>query len=160
MDQQTREALVAQLTQLLTAGNAHATFEQAVADLPAPLRNQAVPDVPYTIWHLVEHVRIARWDIVEFCLDPAHESPKWPEGYWPDKSLAVDEAGWQAALAQIQHDRQRFIALLENPTTDLFQPLPHGDGQNLLREALLIADHTSYHTGEIVLVRRLLHAWH
>ena len=160
MDQQTREALVAQLTQLLTAGNAHATFEQAVADLPAPLRNQAVPDVPYTIWHLVEHVRIAQWDIVEFCLDPAHESPKWPEGYWPDKSLAVDEAGWQAALAQIQHDRQRFIALLENPTTDLFQPLPHGDGQNLLREALLIADHTSYHTGEIVLVRRLLHAWH
>ena len=156
MDQQTRVSLITELTKLLTGGNAHATFEQAVADLPAPLRNQAVPEVPYTIWHLVEHIRIAQWDIVEFCLNPAHESPEWPAGYWPDKALAVDEAGWQAALSQIQHDRQRFIALLENPATDLFAPLPHGDGQNVLREALLIGDHAAYHTGEIILVRRLL----
>ena len=160
MDQQTRASLVTELTKLLTGGNAHATFEQAIADLPPPLRNQAVPEVPCTIWHLVEHIRIAQWDIVEFCLDPTHESPQWPEGYWPDKSLAVDEAGWQAALAQIKQDRQRFIALLEDKQTDLLEPLPHGDGQNIFREALLIGDHAAYHTGEIILVRRLLHAWH
>jgi hypothetical protein len=160
MDQQTRASLVTELTKLFMGGNAHATFEQAVADLPAALRNQAVPDVPYTIWHLVEHIRIAQWDIVEFCLNPAHESPEWPKGYWPDKALAVDEAGWQAALTQIQHDQQRFVELLENPATDLFAPLPHGDGQNVFRETLLIGDHAAYHTGEIILVRRLLHAWH
>jgi hypothetical protein len=160
MDQPTRAALVAELTQLLTAGNAHATFDQALADLPAPLRNQAVPEVPYTIWHLVEHLRIAQWDIVEFCLDPAHKSPDWPKGYWPAKDSTVDEAGWQATLTQIKHDQQRFIDLLENPATDLFKPLPHGDGQNILREALLIGDHGAYHTGEIILIRRLLKAWH
>jgi hypothetical protein len=160
MDQQTRASLVTELTKLLVGGNAHATFEQAIADLPAALRNHAVPDVPYTIWHLVEHIRIAQWDIVEFCLNPAHESPDWPKGYWPDKALAVDEAGWQSALTQIQHDRQRFVELLENSATDLFAPLPHGDGQNVFREALLIGDHAAYHTGEIILVRRLLHAWH
>jgi hypothetical protein len=160
MDQPTRAALVAELTQLLTAGNAHATFDQALADLPAPLRNQAVPEVPYTIWHLVEHLRIAQWDIVEFCLEPTHKSPDWPKGYWPAKDSTVDEAGWQATLAQLKHDQQRFIDLLENPATDLFKPLPHGDGQNILREALLIGDHGAYHTGEIILIRRLLKAWH
>lgn len=159
MEPQTRAALVAQLTQLLTGGNAHATFEQAVADLPAALRNRAVPGVPYTIWHLVEHLRIAQWDIVEFTLDPAHESPQWPEGYWPNKAQAVDEAGWQAALQAIAHDQRRFIELLNDPATDFFTPLPHGDGQNVLREALLIGDHAAYHTGEIVLLRRLLGAW-
>ncbi|RZK99830.1 MAG: DinB family protein [Hymenobacter sp.] len=159
MDQQTRASLVAELTKLLTAGNAHATFEQAIADLPPPLRNQAVPEVPYTIWHLVEHIRIAQADILEFCINPAYEAPEWPASYWPDKTVPVDEAGWQATLAAIRHDQQQFIALLENPATDLFTPLPHGDGQNLFREALLIGDHAAYHTGEIILIRRLLHAW-
>lgn len=156
MDQQTRTALVAELTQFLTAGQAHATFEQAIADLPAPLRNQAVPDVPYTIWHLVEHLRIAQADILEFCLNPNYVALDWPAAYWPAKTLAVDEAGWQATLTAIRHDQQQFIALLENPATDLFTPLPHGDGQNIFREALLIGDHAAYHTGEIVLLRRLL----
>jgi len=160
MDQPTRAALVTELTKLLTAGNAHATFEQAIADLPAPLRNQAVPDVPYTIWHLVEHIRIAQADILEFCLNPHYVAPEWPASYWPDKTLAVDDAGWQAALTAIRHDQQQFIDLLENPATDLFTPLPHGDGQNIFREALLIGDHAAYHTGEIILIRRLLGAWH
>jgi hypothetical protein len=159
MENHTRAALVAELTALLAGGNAHATFEQAVADLPAPLRNQAVPGAPYTIWQLVEHIRIAQRDIVEFCLNPAHVSPEWPAGYWPDKALAVDETGWQATLIQIESDQQRFIDLLEDPATDFFAPLPHGDGQNILREALLIGDHAAYHTGEIILIRRLLGAW-
>lgn len=155
-----RAALVAELTALLAGGNAHATLAHACADLPAPLRNQPVPGLPYTIWQLAEHIRIAQHDIVEFCLDPAHVSPEWPAGYWPSQTPGADEAGWQATLAQIEHDQQRFIDLLNNPATDLFAPLPHGDGQNVLREALLIGDHASYHTGEIILLRRLLHAWH
>ncbi|AMR29241.1 ABC transporter [Hymenobacter psoromatis] len=159
MDAPTRQALVAELTALLAGGNAHATFDQAVADLPAPLRNQAVPQVPYTIWQLVEHIRIAQADILEFCVNPHYVAPEWPAAYWPDKALAVDEAGWQAALRAIAHDQQQFIDLLENPTTDLFAPLPHGDGQSIFREALLIGDHAAYHVGEIVLIRRLLGAW-
>ncbi|MFD1874171.1 DinB family protein [Hymenobacter bucti] len=160
MDQPTRAALVAELTQLLTAGNAHATFEQAIAELPPAVRNQTVPEVPYTIWHLVEHLRIAQADILEFCVNPAYVAPEWPAGYWPDKKVLVDEAGWQAALTAIRHDQQQFIDLLENPATDLFTPLPHGDGQNLFREALLIGDHAAYHVGEIILLRRLLGVWH
>ncbi len=159
MEKPTRAALVAELTALLEGGNAHVTFEQAVADLPAPLRNQTMPDLPYTIWQLVEHLRIAQHDIVEFCLHPAHVSPEWPAGYWPAQEMAVDEAGWQATLTQLATDQQRFIDLLEDPATDYFAPLPHGDGQNILREALLLGDHAAYHTGEIVLVRRLLGAW-
>lgn len=160
MDQSTRAALVTELTKLLTAGQAHATFEQAVAELPPFLRNEAVPEVPYTIWHLVEHLRIAQADILAFCINPAYKAPEWPAGYWPDKTRAVDEAGWQATLTAIRRDQQHFIDLLENPTTDLFTPLPHGDGQNIFREALLIADHAAYHTGEIVLLRRVLGIWH
>ena len=159
MTDQTRQALVAELTALLLGGNAHATFEQAVADLPTPLRNQPVPEAPYTIWQLVEHIRIAQADILDFCLNPGYQAREWPASYWPAKTLAVNEAGWQAALRAIEHDRERFISLLEDPATDLFTPLPHGDGQNLLREALLIGDHAAYHTGEIILLRRLLGAW-
>jgi len=160
MDQPTRAALVAELTALFAGGNAHATLAQALADLPAPLRNQAVPEVPYTIWHVVEHLRIAQEDIVEFTLNPRHVSPEWPAGYWPARTSVVDEAGWQAALRAIAHDQQRFIDLLENPTTDLVAPLAHGDGQNVLREALLIGDHAAYHIGEIILLRRVLGVWH
>jgi hypothetical protein len=160
MDQPTRAALVAELTALLVGGNAHATFEQAIADLPAPLRNQGVPEVPYTIWHLVEHLRIAQADILEFCVNPQYVALDWPAAYWPDKTLAVDEAGWQATLRAIAHDQQQFIDLLNDPATDLFKPLAHGDGQNIFREALLIGDHAAYHTGEIILLRRLLGAWH
>jgi hypothetical protein len=160
MTQPTRAALVAELTALLAGGNAHATLAQALEDLPAPLRNQAVPEVPYTIWHVVEHLRIAQHDIVEFTLNPQHVSPAWPAGYWPARTSVVDEAGWQAALRAIAHDQQRFIDLLENPATDLVAPLAHGDGQNVLREALLIGDHASYHIGEIVLLRRVLGVWH
>jgi len=160
MTQPTRTALVAELTALLAGGNAHATLEQALADLPPALRNERVPEVPYTIWHLVEHLRIAQHDIVEFTLNPAHVSPEWPAGYWPARTAVVDEAGWQAALRALALDQQRFTDLLENPATDLTTPLAHGDGQNVLREALLIGDHAAYHIGEIILLRRVLGVWH
>ncbi len=159
MDQSTRAGLVAEIINLLTQGQAHATFEEATAGLTPELWNRQVPQVPYTIWQLVEHVRIAQEDILAFSLDARHPSPPWPEGYWPAKTATANEATWQATLHQIRQDQQRFIDLLQNPATDLLAPLPHGTGQTVLREALLIADHAAYHTGEIVLVRRLLHAW-
>ena len=159
MEQPARAALVAELIALMAGGNAHVPFAQACADLDASLRNRAVLGVPYTIWHLVEHLRIAQHDIVAFCLDPAHVSPAWPAGYWPAPGAAVDEAGWQAALHAIAHDQERFIDWLHDPATNLFAPLPHGTGQNIFREALLIGDHHAYHTGQIVLLQRLLGDW-
>ncbi|WP_375416278.1 DinB family protein [uncultured Hymenobacter sp.] len=159
MDKTTKQAVVTELVDLLVKGNAHVTFEDACADLTPEIWNQHVAGTPYSIWQLTEHVRIAQWDILEFCLDSKHESPEWPAGYWPAKDATADERTWQATLAQIQRDRQRFISLLNAPDTDLLVPLPHGSGQTILREAMLIADHTAYHTGEIILVRRLLRAW-
>ena len=118
MDRPNQKALLAELTSLLTKGNAHATFEEATADLTPKTWNHHVPDVPYTIWQLVEHVRIAQWDIVEFCFEPEHESPKWPEGYWPSPDATADEEQWQEALDHIRQTRQRFLHLLHAPGTD------------------------------------------
>lgn len=159
MEQHTRKGLLEELSSLLTQGNAHVPFEAACANVPAELLNKPVPELPYTVWQLAEHIRIAQWDIVEFCLNPGHISPPWPDGYWPRPDTAVAEATWQATLAQIQEDRSRFLKLLHDPRQDLLAPLAHGTGQTLLREALLIADHTAYHTGQIILVRRLLKNW-
>ncbi|MCC3160620.1 DinB family protein [Hymenobacter sp. 15J16-1T3B] len=157
MDKHTRATLVKELTALLEQGQAHVTFEEATADVPAALLNQRPDGLPYSLWELAEHVRIAQWDILEFSRDARHESPQWPEGYWPADH--ADAARWQATLQQIKEDRTQFLALLQDPAHDLLAPLPHGTGQTLLREALLIADHTAYHTGQIILVRRLLNDW-
>ena len=159
MDKATKQDIVDELISLLIDGNAHATFEDACADLTPEIWNRHVPEVPYTIWQLVEHLRIAQWDILEFSLGEAHESPEWPAGYWPARDVTADEKQWQATLENIHADRQRFIDLLHDEKTDLLATIPHGTGQTILREAMLIADHAAYHTGEIVLVRRLLHAW-
>ena len=154
-----QSGVVAELGDLLTLGQAHATFEAACAGLTLADWNRRVPAVPYTLWQLVEHVRIAQWDIVEFCVDARHPSPEWPGGYWPAPETTADEATWYATLAHIWRDQQRLLALLNAPGADLLAPLPHGTGQTLLREALLVADHAAYHTGEIILLRRLLHVW-
>jgi hypothetical protein len=156
MKKHVRDTVVVELISLLTKGNAHATFEEACAGLTAEIWNQHVPDVPYTIWQLVEHMRIAQWDILKFSLGEEHESPEWPAGYWPAQDATADAQQWQATLDHIQADRQRFIDLLHDEQTDLLAKIPHGDGQTILREAMLIADHNGYHTGEIILIRRLL----
>lgn len=148
-----------QLIELLTGSNAHQPFEAAVANLPAELRGVKPDKLPYTIWQLVDHIRIAQHDILEFSHNPNYQSPPWPAGYWTKELAPADEAAWQQALDQIQQDREDFIALLTDPQADLYTPFAHGDGQNLLREALLIADHNAYHIGEILVIRRLLGAW-
>ena len=159
MDHATKTGIVAELISLLTQANAHVTFTDACADLTPAQWNQRVPEAPYTIWQLAEHVRIAQWDIVEFSLGADHVSPDWPAGYWPATAASADEATWHQTLTQIQTNQQRFIDLLHAPDTNLLAPIPHGDGQTILREAMLLADHAAYHTGEIILLRRLMNAW-
>jgi hypothetical protein len=148
-----------QLVSLLEEGNAHIPFEKAVADLPAHLRGVKPANLPYSIWQLIEHIRITQWDILEFSTNASHQSLTWPDQYWPSQDGPTSEKAWQASLSQIKKDKQAFIALLMDDKKDLFEAFAHGEGQNLLREALLIADHTSYHTGQIIIVRRLLGDW-
>ncbi|MBC6989593.1 DinB family protein [Hymenobacter sp. BT491] len=159
MNQPDRECLLKELQHLLEGGNAHVPFEEACADVPPALLNQTVPELPYTLWQLAEHIRIAQWDIVEFCINPAHVSPKWPDEYWPAPDAQGDAASWAATLTQIREEQERFLTLISDPAQDLFAALPHGTGQNLFREAVLIADHSAYHTGQIILLRRLLRNW-
>ena len=149
--------LIKELTDLILKGNAHASLEDALADIPLEDITVVPDNLPYSIWQLTEHIRITQWDIVEFCIDPNHKSPKWPEEYWVKPVQEVTAAQWEESIAQIKADRERFLDLLKH--ADLFSPLPHGSGQNILREALLIADHTSYHLGEILVLRRLLNNW-
>ena len=151
--------LIKQLKDLILKGNAHATFDQAVADVPVDILGTVPKKLPYSIWQLTEHIRIAQWDILEFSKKAKHKSPKWPDDYWPKEKAPADSAAWDKCVKQIKKDRKAFVALLDKEDVDLYTPFAHGDGQNLLREALLIADHAAYHTGEIVLLRRLLGAW-
>jgi hypothetical protein len=147
------------LADLLSNGHAHLNFDKAVADLPITLRGAKHPDVVHTPWRLVEHMRIAQWDILRFCVDPGHVSPDFPAGYWPQGDGPDDAKGWDHSVAGFRADLKAMIHLVTDPATDLFTPLPHGQGQTVLREALLVADHNAYHLGQLVTVRRLLGAW-
>jgi len=147
------------LLYLLRGGGAHLDFERAVADLPPALRGVRPPGLPYTPWRLLEHLRIAQWDILEFCRNPHHVSPKFPEGYWPSGDAPPDPDAWDRSVAAFQSDQRAMHNLVADQATDLFAPLAHGEGQTLLREALLVADHNAYHLGQLVVVRRLLNAW-
>lgn len=147
------------LLYLLQGGGAHVGFDKAIADLPAELRGKKAPNMPHTPWRLLEHMRIAQWDILEFTRNPGHVSPPWPKGYWPAGDAPADAGAWDRSVAAFQADLQAMQDLVADPKTDLFTPLPHGDGQTPLREALLVADHNAYHLGQLVTVRRLLGAW-
>jgi DinB superfamily len=152
-------ALRKHVVELLRGGNAHSDFEQAVGGLPVKLRGACVPNLPFTPWKLLEHLRIAQRDILEFSRNSAHVSPKWPEGYWPAEDAPGNSAAWDASVAAFQNDLEELQALVKNPATNLFAPIAHGTGQTVLREALLAADHNAYHLGEFVVLRRLLGAW-
>jgi hypothetical protein len=153
------QSLSDHLRELLRGGSAHVTFDQAVAGLPPELRGRRPPGAAHSAWELLEHLRIAQWDILEFSRSAAHESPEWPEGYWPRSAEPPDAGAWDRSLAAFRADLAAMMALVSDPATDLFAPIPHGSGQTVLREALLVADHNAYHSGELVLVRRLLGAW-
>jgi hypothetical protein len=143
---------------LLRGGGAHLDFEAAIADLPAELRGGKPAGVPHTPWRLLEHMRICQWDILEFSRNPRHVSPSFPEGYWPKGDAPPNDDAWKRSVAAFRADLQAMIELVAN-NTDLFARIPHGDGQTVLREALLVADHNAYHLGQLVVVRRALGAW-
>jgi hypothetical protein len=148
-----------QLVFLLRGGGAHVDFEAAVKGIPVELRGKRPPRSPHSCWELIEHMRIAQWDILEFTRDSNHESPKWPEGYWPESPAPPDTRAWQKSLRVFREDLEAMCQLIADPGTDLMARIPHGEGQTPLREALLLADHNSYHMGQLVLVRKLLGAW-
>src|SRR4051794_22932705 len=147
------------LVELLRGGSAHLDFDKAVAGLPANLRGAKPAGQPHTPWRLVEHMRIAQSDILEFSRNLKHKSPKWPQGYWPAGDAPPDAKAWDHTVAAFRSDLKAMQDLVADQNSDLFTPIPGGEGQTLLREALLVADHNAYHLGQLVLVRRLLGAW-
>ena len=146
------------LSYLLRGGGAHIGFDQAVKDFPAKSRGEKVKGATHTAWQLLEHMRIAQWDILEFSRSSKHVSPEFPKGYWPKTEAPPDAAAWEESVKSFRKDLKAMQRLVEDPRTDLFARIPHGEGQTILREALLVADHNAYHLGQIVLVRRLLGA--
>jgi hypothetical protein len=154
------EAVRSHLVSLLSWHDAHPDFDAAIAGLPAKLRGAKPANLPHTPWRLVEHMRIAQSDILEFCRNPRHVSPKFPEGYWPEGDAPPSAQAWDKTIAAFRADLQAMCDLVANPNTDLFAPIKHGDDQTILREALLVADHNAYHVGQLITVRRLLGAWH
>lgn len=148
-----------QLVTLLQGGNAHLSFDDAVAGIPADLCGRTVAPVSHTPWRLLEHMRIAQWDILEYTRNPRHVSPDWPDGYWPDGDAPPDGQAWDRSVKAFRADLQAMCDLVADPGVDLFTPIPHGEGQTVLREALVLADHNAYHLGQLIVVRRLLGCW-
>jgi DinB superfamily len=155
----TEKALRDHVMYLLRGGGAHLTFDQAVAGLPARLRGVRPRGLPHSCWRLVEHLRLAQWDILEFCRNAEHVSPKFPDGYWPKGDAPPNARDWSKSVSGFRADLKAMQKLVENRSTDLFAKIPHGNGQTILREALLIADHNAYHLGQLVVVRRMIGAW-
>jgi len=141
---------------LLTKAEAHVDARSELKDFPPKLRGRKPDGAPHTPWQLLEHMRIAQWDILRFCVDAKHQSPKWPEGYWPETAIPPSDKAWEKSVRQFLADLDEMCELAKDPKRDLFARIPHGTGQTLLREALMLADHNAYHLGQIVMVRRIL----
>jgi len=144
---------------LLNGGGAHVNLDDAVKNLPAELRGKRPKGAEHSPWELLEHMRIALWDILEFTRNPKHVSPQFPAGYWPASQAPPDGKAWDKSVNAFRADLKALADLVADERTDLLAPLAHGDGQTVLREALVAADHNAYHLGELVLLRRLLGAW-
>ena len=155
----TPEPLRAQLAALLDWRDAHTNLEGAIEGLPPALRGKVPAGLPYSPWQLVEHLRLAQHDILDFCRNPAYEEMTWPDDYWPKEPAPPSDRAWDESVAGLQRDLEELRALAHDSTIDLFDRIPHGSGQTYLRELLLVADHNAYHVGQLVAVRRLLGAW-
>jgi hypothetical protein len=159
MPKDPNHALREHLLELLKGGQAHATFDDAVKNLPAKLQGAKPENLPHSPWMLLEHLRITQHDILEFSRNEKHESPKWPEGYWPNETAPASAAAWDKSVKQFHADLKAMQDLVADSKTEVFAKIPWGDGQTVLREALLLADHNAYHIAQVVDVRRLLGAW-
>jgi hypothetical protein len=147
------------LVNLLSGRGAHVDWKTAFADISAKVRGVRPSGMPHSLWEVLEHMRIAQWDILEFSRDPKHVSPEWPAGCWPESPEPPNAKAWERSLKLFARDLAQMKKLAANPRTNLFARIPHGTGQTILREALLVADHNAYHLGEVILLRRLLGAW-
>ena len=157
MNQSTNDqALREQLISLLDGGNAHISFDEFVKDFPVEHCGRQIDGLPYTAWQVLEHMRVAQWDILEFSRNANHVSPKWPKGYWPDPDEAGSVDLWSETTNKFRNDLKEMQDLVSDPANDLFAKIPHGTGQTLLREALLLADHNSNHLGALILMSRIL----
>lgn len=147
------------LLELLAGGHAHADFSAAIKNLPAELRGKRPKGAEHSPWEILEHMRIAQRDILEFSRNPGHKSPDWPGGYWPTTAAPRDDKAWDKSVRAFRSDLKAVCNLVADGSSDLYANIRHGDGQTILREAMLVADHNAYHLGELVPVRRLLGAW-
>ena len=147
-----------QLIELLTKENAHLTFDSAINQFAEGQYGRRIDGQPHTAWEQLEHLRIAQWDILEFSRNPNHKSPEWPNGYWPQQDAPPDAGAWDRSVDEFRRDLEAFCSLIGDAANDLFAPFPHGDGQTLLREALVLGKHNSYHIGQLVLLQKLLAA--
>ena len=148
-----------QLVQLLTDSQAHMTFEQAVAEYPLSAFNTVFPNGAYTPWHLLEHLRLTQRDILDFMTDPHYQEGVWPDDYWPAHDTQATEAEWRQTIAAFQRDVQALVAIVTDPQTDLDAVIPHGSGQTIFREIVLVADHNAYHIGEFAIMRQVMGTW-
>jgi hypothetical protein len=153
------KALREHLVNLLAGDSAHLNFEAAVKNMPADLRGKRPKGAEHSPWEILEHLRIAQWDILEFSRNPKHKSPDFPAGYWPASQAPPNDQAWKKSVDAFRSDLKAMTDLVNRPSTDLFAKIEHGDGQTILREALVLADHNAYHLGQLVLLRRMLGAW-
>ena len=155
-EQAVREQLVA----MLNKRQAHLMFDDVVADFPLDKINVRPPDVPYTFWHLVDHLRFTQWDILDYIRNPNYQYTKWPEGYWPALDATTDAAGWEKTINEFRSDLAALIAIVEDPATDLYAQIPHGQpGHNILREIMVVASHNAFHIGELGILRQTMRLW-
>lgn len=147
------------LVKLLRGGSAHLGFDEAIEGLPADLRGTKQQELPHTAWQLLEHLRLAQWDILDFSRNPDYAAPKWPDDYWPETAAPPDDESWDRSVEQFRRDLKAMEDLVSDPKTDLYTKIPWGEGQTILREALLVADHNGYHLGQMVALRQALGAW-
>ena len=152
-------ALRAQLARALEWDEAHAGFDRVVGGIPVEFHGRVPPGLPYSPWQLLEHLRLTQEDILDFCQNPKYRERDWPDDYWPDSAEPPSSDAWDRSLAGYRRDRDALARLVQDPSADLYAAIPHGSGQTLLRELLLVVDHTAYHMGELVVVRRALGIW-
>jgi len=154
-----QKSLPEHLVELLKGGHAHIALNDAVKDWPANLQGVRPEGAAHSGWEVLEHLRIAQWDILEFTRNPKHVSPEFPTGYWPKTQAPPDAKAWNNTIKSFRADLEVMIKIVQNKKTDFYTPFTHGDGQTVLREVLVLADHNAYHLGELLLLRRLLGSW-
>lgn len=147
------------LVKFLQGNQAYMSFDDAVAKFPTKHINTKAPNVDYTFWHILEHIRITQWDIIDFCTNPDYKYIKWPDDYWPKQDAKATKKDWDKTIKAIRSDLNEMTKLVQNPENDLYKPFAWGEGQHLLREAIMVAEHNAYHIGEFAVLRQVVGAW-